>query len=296
MSHYKGVPNDQDLYDSLHMSRCAVNAETMQTSKHYIKQTSEPKKVAVIGGGIGGMEAARVLKLRGHEPVIYERADRLGGTFIAASAESYKGKLRQLLGWYLRQMQQLGIEVHLNTEIRDLSRFEGLPVVIATGAEARRLTGVDGHEKMIEACDYLMGAPVGQTVAVVGGGLTGCEIAYELALQGKKPLIVEMKDDLISQKGVCLANSSYLREWFALHKVPVYLQTSLKSVGDGSILCAGADGKEFELKCDSVISSVGYVPAPLAEKGRDVHLVGDCLSVGNLRTVIWRAYEVAMAI
>ena len=99
MCHYKGVPNDQDLMDSLHLARCAVNAETMQRSKHYIRKTARPQTVAIIGGGIGGMEAARVLALRGHRPVIYERSDRLGGTFIAASAESYKGKLRELLSW-----------------------------------------------------------------------------------------------------------------------------------------------------------------------------------------------------
>ena len=104
MCHYKGVPNDQDLPDSLHLSRCAVNAETMQTGKHYIQKTGAPKKVIIIGGGIGGMETARVLKLRGHEPVIYEKGSQLGGTFIAASAESYKGKLRELLTWYRRQM------------------------------------------------------------------------------------------------------------------------------------------------------------------------------------------------
>ena len=296
MCHYKGVPNDQDLSDSLHLARCAVNAETMQTGKHYIKKTSSPKKVAVIGGGIGGMEAARVLKLRGHEPVIYEKNGELGGAFIAAGAESYKGKLRELLAWYRRQMEQLGIEVHLNSEIKDISRFAGQEVVVATGAHARVLKNVPGNEKMIEACDYLTGTPVGDAVAVIGGGLTGCEIAYELALQGKKPVIVEMKDDLISQKGVCLANSSYLREWFALHEVPVYLETTLKAVRDGSVLCASKDGKEIEIPCDSVISSAGYIPSPLVEKGKHVHLVGDCKQVGNLRTVIWRAYEVAMSV
>ena len=134
-----------------------------------------------------------------------------------------------------------------------------------------------------------------QRVAVVGGGLTGCEIAYELALEGKEVVIVEMKDDLIAQKGVCLANSSYLREWFALHEVPVYLSTRLKEVKDGSIVCEGPDGI-VELPCDSVISSAGYLPAPIAKEGGQVHLVGDCRKVGNLRSVIWRAYEVAMAI
>ena len=295
MCHYKGVPNDQDLLDSLHLARCAVNAETMQGKKHYIRRTERPQTIAIIGGGIGGMEAARVLALRGHRPVIYERSDRLGGTFIAASAESYKGKLRELLSWYIRQMEQLNVEVHFGKEITELSAFDGQQVIVATGSVPRVLKNVPGHERMIEACDFLTGTPVGQRVAVVGGGLTGCEIAYELALTGKEVTIVEMKDDLIAQKGVCLANSSYLREWFALHEVPVYLTTRLKEVKDGSIVCEGPEGI-VELPCDSVISSAGYLPAPIAKEGGRVHLVGDCRKVGNLRSVIWRAYEVAMAI
>ncbi len=296
MCHYKGVANDQDLWDSLHLARCAVNAETMQWEKHKIVPTKSPKTVHIIGGGIGGMEAARVLKLRGHNPVIHEKADKLGGTFIAASAESYKGKLRELLSWYIKQMADLQIEVHLNEKIDNVEQFKGSPVVVATGSTARVLRSVSGNEKMIEACDYLTGTPVGDTVAVIGGGLTGCEIAYELALQGKKPIIVEMKDDLISQKGICLANSSYLREWFALHKVPVYLETTLQSVGDGNIVCKDKDGNAVEIACDSVISSAGYISNPLTKEGGNVHLVGDCLQVGNLRTVVWRAYEVAMKI
>ena len=297
MCHYKGVPNDQELSDSLHLARCAVNAETMQKEKHYIAPALQPKKVYIVGGGIGGMEAARVLKLRGHSPVIYEKSGVLGGTFIPASAESYKGKLRDLLAWYRREMDRLGIEIHLNTEVKDLLQFGTADVIIATGAVARVLKNVPGHEKMIEACEFLNGEkPVGETVAVIGGGLTGSEIAYELALMGKKPLIVEMKDDLVSQKGVCLANSSYLREWFALHRVPVYLETTLKEVKDGSIVVSSKENGEAEISCDSVISCAGYIPAPLAPSAKNVWLVGDCLNVGNLRSVIWRAYEVAMKI
>ena len=296
MCHYKGVPNDQDLSDSLHLARCAVNAETMQTGKHKIVPTTNPRKVYIIGGGIGGMEAARVLKLRGHEPVILEKTGELGGAFIAAGAESYKGKLRDLLAWYKKQMVDLDIEVQLNKEVKDVAEFAGRPVIVATGSKARVLKKVPGHEKMVEACDYLTGTPVGENVAVIGGGLTGCEIAYELALQGKKPIIVEMKDDLVSQKGVCLANSSYLREWFALHKVPVYLETTLKEVQDDRILCKDRSGMDIVIHCDSVISSAGYISNPLAKRGKDVYLVGDCKDIGNLRTVIWGAYEVAMKI
>ena len=297
MAHYKGVPNDQDLYDSLHLSRCAVNAETMQWDRHYIRKAKEPRIVHIIGGGIGGMEAARVLKKRGHNPVIYERSDRLGGTFIPASAESYKGKLRELLDWYRRQMEELEIDVRLGTEIKSILQLGKGPVIIATGAVPRVLSSVKGHEKMIEACDYLRGQEVGDKVAVIGGGLTGCEIAYELYLQGKQPLIVEMLPDLICQKGVCLANSSYLREFFAWKKVPVYLETALKEVTEDGIIVRDKDGRETEIPCDSVISSAGYLPAPLADQGRkEVYLVGDCRKVGNLRSVIWGAYETAMKI
>lgn len=297
MCHYEGVPNDQDLGDSLNLARCAVNAETMQWDRHYIKKAISPKRVHIIGGGLGGMEAARVLKLRGHEPIIYEKSDRLGGAFIAAGAESYKGKLRDLLAWYERQMQLLKVEVHYDTEIKDVTRFGTDQVIVATGASPIVLRGIHGHERMVEAIEFLNGEKaVGQRVAVVGGGLTGCEIAYELALQGKEPVIIEMKNDLVAQKGVCLANSSYLREWFALHGVPVHLETILTAVHEDKVLCQDKDGKTIEIPCDSVISSVGYLPRPLEGKGRNIHFVGDCKQVGNVKTVVWGAYEAAMRI
>lgn len=295
MCHYKGVANDQSLSDSLGLARCAVNAETMQKDKHYIRKTSSPKKVGIIGGGIAGMEAARVLKLRGHDPIIFERDDKLGGTFIAASAESYKEKLRMLLAWYRREMDRLGMDIHLGSEIRSLDEMKYDAVIVATGAKPRVFNNVPGFDKTIEACEFLNGKEVGDTVAVIGGGLTGCEIAYELALSGKHPIIVEMKDDLISQTGVCLANSSYLREWFALKKTPVYLETKLKEVRDGEIVCESKQG-EITIKCDSVISSVGYIPDPLTKGETKAYYIGDCKKVGNLRTVIWDAYETAMKI
>lgn len=296
MCHYKGVPNDQELSDSLHLSRCAVNAETMQWDRHFIEKTKNPRRVYIIGGGIGGMEAARVLKLRGHDPVIYEKNNVLGGTFIPASAESYKGKLRELLAWYRRQMKELDVEVHLGKEIDSVEKFGDAPVIIATGSVPRVMKNIPGHERMIEACDYLNGRDVGERVVVIGGGLTGSEIAYELALQGKRPVIVEMKNDLVAQKGVCLANSSYLREWFELHEVPVYLETKLKEVKEHSVICTDKTGKEIEIPCDSVIGSVGYLPNTLERKGKNIYLVGDCEQVGNLRSVVWGAYETAMKI
>ncbi len=296
MCHYNGHANDQALNDSLHLSRCAINAETMQTNVHYIKKTNKPKNVAIIGGGIGGMEAARVLKLRGHNPIIYEKSDKLGGTFVVASKASFKGKLRDLEKWYEKQMKDLNIEINFNSEIKDIKTLNADAYVIATGSKRRMLNNVKGFNKAIEAIDYLNGEKVGKDVAVIGGGLTGCEIAYELCLEGKKPAIIEAKSDLIAQTGVCLANSSYLREYFALNKVPVYLNSKVVEIKDNAVVILDQENIKHEIKADSTIVSVGYIPTPLINKGKNVYLVGDCNKVGNLRTVIWKAYEVAMKI
>ena len=292
--HYKGHANDQDLSDSMGLARCAINPETMQSKKYHIVPAKKVKHIAVIGGGIGGMESALLLAKRGHKVKLYEKSGELGGVFLAAAAPSFKEKDRDLIAWYRRELTKYPIEVKLNTEVTDLASLRADEVVVATGAKANRLP-VPGGEKGIQAVDFLRGRrEVGENVTIIGGGLTGCEIAYELFLQGKHPTIVEMKDDLIAVKGVCLANSSYMRDFFNAYKVPVYLETGLREIKDGSVVVAGKDGKTFEIASDSVILSVGYKPAPIAEKSKHVHIVGDASKVGNLRTVIWQAWDVCM--
>lgn len=296
MAHYKGVANDQSLSDNMGMARCALNPETMQSKKYKIVKAKKSKKVAVVGAGIGGMETARVLALRGHKPVIFEKSGRLGGVFVAAASPSFKEKDRELLEWYAREIEKLGIEVRFGCEIKPDEKFEGFDeVVVATGGVANK-PRIPGLEKAAEAIDYLSGAEVGKKVVVIGGGLTGCEIAYDLYKKGCEPVIVEMKDDLIAVTGVCLANSSYLRDFFALNKVDVRLETKLAEVGDGYVKVTNKDGTLEEIKCDTVIASMGYHPAPLTLTARKAKLVGDCVNVGNLRTVVWRAWDVAMKI
>ena len=289
----KGHYNTQDLKDTMGLARCAINAETMQSKKHYIKPAKKAKKVAVVGGGIGGMETAIVCAKRGHSVTLYEKSDKLGGVFIAAAAPSFKEKDRDLIAWYRREIAKYpSITVKLNSEVKDIASLDADEVVVATGSRPNRIP-VPGVEKTIQAVDFLLGKQeVGENVTIIGGGLTGCEIAYELYLQGKKPTIVEMQDDLITTPGICLANTSFLRDFFSANHVPVYLETGVKEIKDGAVTVAGKDGKTFDIKADSVILSTGYKPMPLEQKG--VHLVGDCAGVGNLRTVIWGAWDVAM--
>ena len=183
----------------------------------------------------------------------------------------------------------------MNTEVKNIEELHADEVIVATGAKARKIP-VPGIEKAIEAVDFLLGdqSNVGEDVVIVGGGLSGCEIAYDLYLHGKKPVIVEAKHDLIVSDKVPLPNSSYLRDLFISNKVPTYLEASVKEIKDGSVVIALKDGTVKELKADTTVVSVGYVPTPVFAKSKHVHVIGDANKVGSLRTVIWGAWDIGM--
>lgn len=296
MAKYKGSANQQDLYDVMHIARCALVPPVMQSKKYKIVPAKKQKNIAVVGGGIGGMEAAIVCAKRGHKVTLYEKSDVLGGVFIAAAAPSYKEKDRDLIAWYNREIQKYSdITVKMNTEVKDISALGADEVIIATGAKANKIPVKGAQEYGIEAVDFLLGnKTAGENVTVVGGGLTGCEIAYELYLQGKKPTIVEMQNDLIVSDKICLANASFLRDFFKANDVPVYLEAKTTEIAKDSVTVQTKDGKTVKIPTDSTILSVGYKPAPLAEKSKHVHVIGDADKVGSLRTVIWQAWDVAM--
>lgn len=295
LTKYNGSANAQSFNDSIHMCRCALNPESMHYNHYKIEPAKKTKNIAVIGGGVGGMETARVAALRGHKVTIYEKSDKLGGIFIAAAAPEFKENDKELIKWYIHQCEKNpNITIKLNAEVKDPAALGADEIVVATGSAANRIP-IKGVDNAVEACDYLLDKkPVGDTVVIVGGGLSGCEIALDLFRKGKKPVIVEMKNDLMAVKDLCLANSSYLRDCFKTNNVPVYLETGVKEIGKDYVIIEKKDKSQEKIACDSVIMSVGYHPTPVAKKSKHVHLVGDCQHVGNLRTVVWGAWDVAM--
>ena len=295
----KGTSNMQRLDDSLHLARCALNPTTMQHNRYKIVPTRKPKKVAIIGGGIGGMECALVLTQRGHKPVIFEKAGELGGLFITASAMSFKENDRELIQWYRREIAKQGVEVHLNTEVNDLGTLKGFDeVIVATGSVPRTMPTIPGFDKCLNFTELLVDkVETGDKVLFIGGGQSSCEAAYDLILQGKHPIIVEYACDLIAAQATCLANTSFLRDAMEYHKVPVYLESTVTEIRDGSVTVKNVKtGETFDVECDNVVNGIGFVPTPVGGKNSKAHRVGDCVAIGNLRTVIWRAWDVCMKI
>ena len=308
MAKFAGTPNIQHLGDSLHLARCALNPTTMQHNKYKIVPAKSPKKVAIIGGGIGGMECALVLTQRGHKPVIFEKTNELGGLFLTASAMTFKENDKDLITWYKREIEKAGIEVHLNTEVNDLGTLRGFDeIIVATGSVPRTMPQIKGFEKALTFTQVLKEKhELGDKVLFIGGGQSSCEAAYDLLLNyGKHPIIVEYANDLVAAQATCLANTSYLRDAMEYHKVPVYLHSTVTEITDkGCTVKNVQTGETFFVECDNVVNGIGFVPTPVGGKtasrkvkGREtIHRVGDCVAIGNLRTVIWRAWDVCMKI
>ena len=301
MAKYAGTPNVQHLGDSLHLARCALNPTTMQHNRYKIVPTKSPKKVAIIGGGIGGMECALVLKQRGHIPTIFEKSGELGGLFLTASAMTFKENDKELIRWYLNEIEKEDIDVRLNTEVNDLGTLHGFDeIIVASGSVPRTMPSIKGFDRTLTFTQILKDkVDVGDKVLFIGGGQSSCEAAYDLLLNyGKHPIIVEYAGDLVAAQATCLANTSYLRDAMEYHKVPVYLHSTVTEITDkGCTVKNVQTGETTFVECDSVVNGIGFVPTPVGGKdNKKAYRVGDCVAIGNLRTVIWRAWAVCMKI
>ena len=295
----KGTPNMQNTMDSLHLARCALNPTTMQHNRFYIAPTKSAKRVAIIGAGIGGCEAALVLKQQGNIPVIFEKTDKIGGLFLTASAMTFKENDKKLIKWYEREVQKQGIEIHFNTEVTDLGTIPGYDAyIVATGSVVRTMPMIPGFDKCMNFTEILRDKkPTGDKVLFFGGGQSSCEAAYDMVLAGKHPMIVEYADDLVTAQATCLANTSFLRDAMEYHKVLVYLRHTITKIGDKTVTVKSRDtGETFELEYDNIVNGIGFVPAPVGGTGKNIYRVGDCAAIGNLRTVIWGAWEACMKI
>ena len=299
---------------------CALNPRCGMENHYNIQKADVKKKIAVVGGGITGMEAARVCALRGHEVDLYEKKDVLGGVFIAAAAFDFKEDDRRLIEWYRKQVRDTGVNVLLNTEFKPENKAGYDEVIVATGAKEKKLS-IPGFDQpnVRYAVDVLMNQNIqDQNVVIVGAGLTGCELAYDLARKNKKVTLVEACPTILNVEGLAAPNYNCLMDLMEYYKVDILKNSHVVKYEDGKAyietvtynepnirgraICQNLPGIHRTVQpveADTVIVSVGYAPdQELYEtvKGDHVHLIGDAALPANLLRSIWSAYILCLNI
>ena len=299
---------------------CALNPRCGMENHYNITKAETVKKVAVVGGGIAGMEAARVAALRGHTVDLYEKTDRLGGVFVAAAAFDFKDDDRRLLAWYQKQVHDAGVNVKLNTEFTKEDRDQYDVIFAATGAKERKLDipGFDSPNVRY-AVDALLNQDIkDQNVLIVGGGLTGCELAYDLARKNRKVTVVETMPTILNVEGLSAANYNCLLDLMEYYKVDILKSSNVLAYENGEatvetvttnvpncnnralvMSLPGVHKTVKKIPADTVIVSVGYTSDQTLYneiKGDNVILLGDADHPGNLMSAIWGAYTAALKI
>ncbi|MCI7795796.1 MAG: FAD-dependent oxidoreductase [Lachnospiraceae bacterium] len=282
------------------MINCAVNPQAARERVTAYEPITKSKKVLIVGGGVAGCEAARVLAIRGHKPELFEKAGRLGGNLIPGGAPEFKEDDIALADWYTRMLDKLNVPVRLNTEIKkdDVLNGDYDTVIIATGSTPKVFSlGDDAH--VYTAAQVLNGEKdCGGTTVVVGGGLVGCETALWLAQHGRHVTLVEVLDKLMAVNGpLCHANKDMLERLVPFHGVQVMTGAKVNGYQDGILSVTTTDGAQ-KLSCDSVILSVGYKEEnslyhELEFDVPEIYLLGDAKKVSNIMYGIWDAFEVA---
>jgi len=282
------------------MVNCAVNPQAARERVTAYNPVLKAKRVLVIGGGVAGCEAARVLAERGHKPEIMERSGHLGGNLLAAGAPTFKEDDIALVRWYENEMQRLNVPVYFNTSVDPAAKLydEYDAVIVATGATPKKFS-LGENAPVYTATDALLGkTPIGERVTVVGGGLVGCETALWLAQEGKRVTIVEALDRLMAvNKPLCHANSEMLERLLPFHGVETLVSSSVQKYEGGKIFVKTPQG-ERQLDSDTVILSVGFredrgVFDAWETSAREIYLLGDAKKVANIMYAVWDAFEVA---
>ncbi len=284
---------------------CAVNADLYNERNQEIIQTDSPKKIVIIGAGVGGMEAARRLKLKGHEVSVYEKSDRVGGMFNVASAPDFKHGDERLVEWYALQMKKLEIPVYLNTEMtkEKILELQADEVIIATGTNPKTppIKGID-LAKPVYATDVLSKkVTTGNKVIILGAGLIGCETAIELAQDPDKDVtLVEMARYVMVGGGAEVANPNFeymQRILGEKENIHMMMRTMATSCDENCLYVNTKRKGESRLEYDTIVISTGLSPVQTLynelkeEMAGHVYLCGDSEKVGTIMTAVQSAAE-----
>lgn len=296
----------QQLVETGH-SECAINPKSHHEAEYgTLKVTGENQPVVVVGGGPAGMEAARILALRGYKPILFEKAGQLGGQLLLADKPPHKGKIDWLISYYEERLKVLNVDVRLNTEATaELIAAENpVAVFLATGSVPSRpasIVGIDGGNVYI-APDVLTGKANlrGKQVIVVGDGLTGIETAETLGLQENVVSVVG-RNNQIGER-IYVQNRQGVLDSLMVQHARFFPRRELVSISaDGITVKNTATDDLLFMPTDAVVLSLGVRPNL---KGRDEFLnvfpnailLGDAIRGGRIADAVHTAYDAVTAL
>lgn len=262
--------------------RCTVNPAVLREREFAAEPAQSPKKVMVIGGGLAGMEAARVLAERGHHVSLYEKSDRLGGPWNTDASRANKKGYINLANRMTRSLDKTGVQVVLNKEVTAdfVQEIKSDAVVVSTGSvpQAINVPGASG-KNVIQATDVLLGkVEVGSTAIVIGGGNLGVETADFLAQRGGKVIVVEALDHLGANMDRFIYK--YLLERLIEKGVVMLTNSPVREVTEHGVYVKHNFDLLF-IKGETVILALGMQPEnrlaeELRQRGISFHSIGDC--------------------